>query len=194
MEAEQSCSCGPTAGGIATCSPFAEIPAWWGGFLFHVLNPRQICMYTYLTMLADRDGRCHPTIDQIREDLGLYSSSMVFEALTVLEDLGFVVRERRAFPGVRAKRNVYRKPSCEATVLRLLERGRIDGYLRPVGPSTSPASAQAKELVVEGLRRLLGAAYERYERATPAAKRDVLLEILEPLVSPPPADTLPVPV
>jgi len=179
METEQSCSCG-TGASDATCTPFAVIPAWWGGFLFHVLNPRQTCIYTYLTMLADRDGRCHPTIDNIREDLGLYSSSMVFEALTVLEDLGFIVRERRAFPGVRAKRNVYRKPSCEAT----------DGYLQPVGPSASPASAQAKELVVEGLRRLLGEAYERYERATPSAKRDVLLEILEQLVSPPPALTL----
>ena len=189
MEAEQSCSC-ETGASDAACSPFAVIPAWWGGFLFHVLNPRQICMYAYLTMLADRDGRCHPTIDNIREDLGLYSSSMVFEALTVLEDLGFIVRERHAFPGVRAKRNVYRKPSCEATVLRLLERGRLDGYLQPVGPSASPASAQAKELVVEGLQRLLGDAYDRYERATPAAKRDVLLEILEQLVSPPPDLTL----
>ncbi len=190
METEQSCSCGTGASDDTSCSPFAVIPAWWGGFLFHVLNPRQVCMYTYLTMLADRDGRCHPTIDNIREDLGLYSSSMVFEALTALEDLGFIVRERRAFPGVRAKRNVYRKPSCEATVLRLLERGRLDGYLQPVGPSASPASAQAKELVVEGLRRLLGAAYERYERATPAAKRDVLIEALEQLVLPQAATTL----
>jgi SOS-response transcriptional repressor LexA len=57
-----------------------------------VLNPRQISMYLYLTMLCDERGECSPTVDQIREDLGLYSTSMVFEALAALDDLGFITR------------------------------------------------------------------------------------------------------
>ncbi len=152
--------------------------------MFHVLNPRQVCMYTYLTMLTNGDGTCHPTIEQIREDLGLYSSSMVFEALAVLEDLRFITRERRTFPGTRAKRNVYGRPPCEQTVLRLLERKAIDGELRPTGRSGSPVSAESRQLAADGLKSLLGPpAYARYVAATPSAKRDVLLELLEALSS-----------
>ena len=146
--------------------------------MFHILNPRQVCMFLYLAMLSDYKGECSPTIEQIREDLGLYSPSMVFEALTVLEDLAFVQRERQSFPGVRAKRNVYRRPTCELTLLRLLERDRIDGELRPKG-TNSPASRESQALVIEGLHEVLGDHYERYARATAEAKRDVLVECLE---------------
>ena len=149
--------------------------------MFHVLNPRQVCMYLYLAMLSDK-GECSPTIEQIREDLGLYSPSMVFEALAVLEDLAFISRERQSFPGVRAKRNVYRRPPCEATILRLLERGRIDCELRPKGGG-SPASQESQALVLDGLRLTLADQYERYANSTPSAKRDVLIEILESILS-----------
>jgi len=138
-------------------------------------------MYLYLAMLSD-DGECSPTIEQIREDLGLYSPSMVFEALAVLEDLAFVSRERQSFPGVRAKRNVYRRPPCEATILRLLERDRIDAELRPKGGG-SPASQESQALVIDGLRTTLADDYERYSTTTSTDKRDVLIEILEGILS-----------
>ena len=161
------------------CEPLAPIPAWWSGFLFHILNPRQVCIYTYLTMLSGDDGECSPTIEQIREDLGLYSSSKVFEALTVLEDLSLIKRERRAFEGSRAKRNVYRRPPCEVTVLRLLELERIDASMRPRHRSAAPASDEAKALVAEGMRLMLGdEGFARYEAAAPAAKLAVLEEVL----------------
>lgn len=130
-------------------------------------------------MLIDEKGLCSPTIEQIREDLGLYSTTMVFEALAVLEDLGFIKRERQTFPGVRPKRNVYRVHACEVTLFRLLERNILDGELRPARLSHLPASPEARMLTVEGLRALLGAQFERYERATSEARRDVLMEILE---------------
>ena len=155
------------------------IPAWWSGFLFHVLNPRQISMYLYLTMLSDPRGECSPTIDQIREDLGLYSSSMVFEALAALDDLGFVTRIRAAFPGTRARRNLYRRPSCASTLIRLLERGRIDGHLRSTNPTRAPASAESQALIYEGLAEMLGDEYARYDgAASEPEKRDVLLSLL----------------
>ena len=161
------------------CAPSAIIPAWWSGFLFHVLNPRQTSMYLYLTMLSDPRGECSPTIDQIREDLGLYSSSMVFEALAALDDLGFITRIRAAFPGTRARRNLYRRPSCESTLIRLLERGRIDGHLRSTNPTRAPASAESQALTYEGLAEILGDAYERYDVApTEPEKRTVLLSLL----------------
>lgn len=161
------------------CAPSALIPAWWSGFLFHVLNPRQISMYLYLTMLSDTRGECSPTVDQIREDLGLYSSSMVFEALAALDDLGFITRIRAAFPGIRARRNLYRRPSCESTLIRLLERGRIDGHLRSTNPTRAPASAESQALIYEGLAMLLGDAYGQYEDAkSESDKRDVLFRLL----------------
>jgi hypothetical protein len=161
------------------CAPSALIPAWWSGFLFHVLNPRQISMYLFLTMLSDPRGECSPTIDQIREDLGLYSSSMVFEALAALDDLGFIIRIRAAFPGTRARRNLYRRPSCESTLIRLLERNRIDGHLRSTNPTRAPASAESQALIYEGLAEILGDEYDRYQHATnETEKREVLLKLL----------------
>lgn len=150
--------------------------------MFHVLNPRQVSMFVYLTMLSEATGACHPTIEQIRDDLGLYSASMVFEALAILEDLGFITRERQSFPGVRAKRNVYRRTACEFTLIRLLERNLIDGELRPRRKDIAPAAEESKQLAEEGLRQILGSHYSRYQNATAAAKRDVLIEALETIL------------
>ena len=144
------------------CAPEARIPAWWSGFLFHVLNPRQVSMYLYLIMLSDDDGACHPTIDQIRRDLGLLSATMVFESIAVLEELGFFVRSRQSLEG-RSKQNVYQRTACEYTVLRLLELGKIDSRLRAAGSPVAPASEEAKQLTQEGLRKLLEDDYDRYE-------------------------------
>lgn len=130
-------------------------------------------------MLIDEKGLCSPTVEQIREDLGLYSTSMVFEALAVLEDLGFIRRERQTFPGVRAKRNVYRVHACEVTLYRLLERNILDGQLRPARLAHLPASPESRMMIVEALRALLDEQFERYERATPEARREVLMDILE---------------
>jgi predicted transcriptional regulator len=147
--------------------------------MFHILNPRQVCMYLYLVMVSDDHGECSPTIDQIREDLGLYSSSMVFEALAALEDLGFVVRERLTLAGARSRRNRYRRPSCASTILRLMERGRIDAEMHSSNPTRAAASPESQALVVEGLRDLLGdEGYERYTNSPRELKRDVLVALL----------------
>ncbi len=114
------------------CSPFTEVPAWWSGFLFHVLNTRQLSVYLYLCMLSDESGTCHPTSNQIRQDLGLSSLTIIFDAMSVLESYGFVLRQRGSVPGSNTRRNVYQRPTCEYTVLRLLQCERLDGLLRPV--------------------------------------------------------------
>jgi hypothetical protein len=157
----------------------ALIPAWWSAFLFHTLNPRQICMYVYLAMLSDPNGTCDPTIDQIREDLGLYSSSMVFDALAALDDLGFIARERQVVAGTRSRRNRYRRPPCETTLLRLLERKKVDGNLYPSNPPRPPASPESQALIEEGLRQILGDGYDGYASANEDRKRDVLVALLK---------------
>lgn len=163
--------------GDGECAPVVKIPSWWSGFIFHILNPRQISMYLYLTMLADDRGMCHPTIEQIRKDLGLLSTTMVFESIAVLEEFGFFVRSRQTFPESRSRRNVYRRTACEYTILRLLENNKIDGYLRPVA-TPDPVSEDARQLVTAGLQDILGATYKRYAAAGDEEKREALLEAL----------------
>jgi hypothetical protein len=101
----------------------------------------------------------------------------VFEALAALDDLGFITRIRAAFPGIRARRNLYRRPSCESTLYRLLERGRIDGHLRSTNPTRAPASAESQALIEEGLAILLDTAYEQYQNTPEDEKRAVLMEL-----------------
>lgn len=167
--------------GTGECQPLVAIPAWWSGFLFHVLNPRQVSMYVYLIMLADDRGVCHPTIDQIRKDLGLLSTTMVFESIAVLEEYGFFMRSRQTLPESRSRRNVYRRTACEYTILRLLETNKIDGDLHPVGAGDA-ISEESRQLVQYGLREVLGDRYAQYAEAQD--KREVLLAMLSELLRP----------
>lgn len=146
--------------------------------MFHVLNPRQLSMFVYLTMLADDRGICHPTIEQIRKDLGLLSTTMVFESIAVLEEYGFFLRSRQALPESRSRRNVYRRTACEYTILRLLETNKIDGELHPKSAVTDASSDESRELAREGVSGMLEGEYERYSKAAPAEKRTVLIAIL----------------
>jgi hypothetical protein len=168
-------------GEAGNCQPLVSIPAWWSGFLFHVLNPRQLSMYIYLLMLSDDSGVCHPTIEQIRKDLGLLSTTMVFESIAVLEEHGFFMRSRQTLPESRSRRNVYRRTACEYTILRLLETNKIDGDLRPVGAG-DPASEESRLMVQEGLEEILGSAYRAYKAAAPEERHDILVRSLNEIL------------
>src|SRR3984957_1525951 len=135
------------------------------GFLYHVLNPRQVSIYLYLTMLACEKNVCHPTTKQIRNDLRLSSLSIVFGAIAVLERYGFLLRERRQVPELNSRRNVYQRPSCEFTVLRLLELGKIDGYLRPISGTATESSDDSRRLRDDWLRQTLGDLHAAYSDA-----------------------------
>jgi hypothetical protein len=165
------------AEGSGECQPLVAVPAWWSGFLFHVLNPRQVSMYIYLIMLADDRGVCHPTIEQIRKDLGLLSTTMVFESIAVLEEYGFFMRSRQTLPESRSRRNVYRRTACEYTILRLLETNKIDGDLHPVNAGDR-MSEESRQLVQQGLSEVLKGRYEQYAGSAPEERRDVLLTLL----------------
>ena len=172
------------------CKPTTAIPTWWSGFLFHVLNTRQLSVYLYLSMLADESGTCRPTSKQIGQDLGLASLTIVFDAMNVLDNYGFVLRQRRLVPGSNTRRNVYQRASCEYTILRLLQTERLDGQLRPEPGSVNEMSADARALRDEWLRTSLGVHYAIYKAAPADAKRGVLIGILQSLLTQPalPAD------
>jgi hypothetical protein len=165
------------------CAPFTEIPAWWSGFVFHVLNARQISLYLYLCMLLDAQGTCAPTVEQIRGDLGL-SGSIVFGALGALDAAGFILRQRRYLASLRSRRNVYQRPACEFTVLRLLETQKIDGDLRAVPGSTHRMSGEAEELKTEWLQGVLGSRFAAYAAASLETKAEILRRALSADVRP----------
>lgn len=152
------------------------------GFLFHVLNPRQVSVYLYLTMLAGETKICHPTTKQIRQDLRLNSLTIVFESISALEHNGFLLRERRRIEELNSRRNVYQRPSCEFTVLRLLQLNKIDGLLRPVPGSVNEMSDESRRLKDEWLRGALGESYAAYVAAAEVGKAAVLSALLQAML------------
>src|SRR5579872_3319291 len=158
------------------CEPFVYMPAWWSGFIFQLMTTRDLAVYTYIAMLGVPDGISRPTIRQIREDMGLYSDTVVFAALNNLEKMSFIRRLRK---GGGATQNAYVRPACETTLLRLLESGVIDHRLRPVArdaPQTQ--SEDVTELADSGLRLLLGEAYESFVSAPVEDRKSVLVSAL----------------
>jgi SOS-response transcriptional repressor LexA len=144
-----------------------------------VLNPRQLSLYLYLSLLTSKTGICHPTTKQIRQDLGLSSLTIVFDAMAVLEQHGFILRKRRNIEELNSRRNVYQRPACEFTILRLLDSGKIDGSLRPVPGNLNEMSDESRELKDTWLREALGDRYAHHESASDTDKRSILIEILE---------------
>lgn len=164
------------------CSPLTIVPAWWSAFFFQILNGRQVSLYLYLSMLMSDTHVCHPTTFQIATDLGLSSSTMVFEAMNVLEENGFILRARRTLPHLGSRRNVYQRPSCEYTIMRLVRQKRIDGRLRPL-PYSQPVAPEASALLDKGLQELLGPRFVEYESVSDDRKAPALSTILETLLA-----------
>jgi SOS-response transcriptional repressor LexA len=163
-----------------SCEPLAQVPSWWAGFLFRVLTPRQMSLYLYLSLISSETGTCQPTTKQIRQDLGLTSLTIVFEAISALEDRGFILRQRK--PDLRSRRNVYQRPSCEFTILRLIERSCIDATLRPI-PSATGMTSASSQLRDHWLSERLSEDYVPYLEATGAAKRALLIGALRRLLA-----------
>ena len=161
---------------LCDCEPFVYLPAWWSSFLFHLLTPRQLSVYTYIAMLGADDGIATPTVRQIQTDMGLASDTVVFEALRALEDTALLRRVRRRNGNGQ---NAYHRPSCEATIIALLEGRRIDSELRPITETGAETkSDDVAQLAQDGLKKLLGDAYAQYRTAFPSERRDVLLRLL----------------
>jgi hypothetical protein len=157
------------------CKPYAEIPAWWSGFLFHVLNTRQLSLYLYLSMLSGESGVCHPTTKQIRQDLGLASLTIVFDAMSALENAGFILRQRRNIEMLNSRRNVYQRPACEFTILRLIRIGKIDGLLRPTPGYANEMSAESERLKRAWIDEALDADLADYRTSDDVARKTALL-------------------
>jgi len=163
---------------VFSSKPLVGMPAWWRAFLFQTLNGRQLSVYLYLVMLMGDGAVCSPTIDEIAKALGLMSTTMVFDALNVLESHGFILRSRTAATNPRSRRNVYQRPSCEYTILRLLEAGHIDGTLH--GKEASSLAPRCE--FDDGLRSLLGDRYALYAIAPAEQKRDALVSVLREII------------
>jgi len=121
---------------------------------------------------------CHPTKKQIRQDRGLASLTIVFEAISVLEQESFILRRRQNFPELKSRRNVYQRPSHEFTVLRLLQASKTDGQLRPTPGSNNATSTKSRKLRDEWLVNSLGDLEAEYDAGNDGQKRQILMVAL----------------
>ncbi len=130
-------------------------------------------------LMGSNPSGWYPTTKEICADLGLSSPAVVFAALRVLVDHGFIERERRPRIGRRGRHNVYSRPSCEFTVHRLLTARKIDARLRAQPGVDERMSPEARALKLSWLRWLLGDDFEAYAAAALPEKRKRLLAALE---------------
>lgn|GEM_PF-3523234 len=175
-------------------APFATIPAWWRGFIFKVMNPRDFAVYMFIAMRTDGGHAiAYPLVSDIQEAMGLSSDSAIFDSLRKLVDLGFIRRRTQQLPNrsSRLRRNIYQRAAPEFTLLTLLNRtdasarrgdAGIDEFLHfCVCPAPAPsqpnvASAVPRD-VAAGLKRFLQN-YDDYAFANDGDKREVLKALL----------------
>jgi SOS-response transcriptional repressor LexA len=153
------------------------MPAWWSGFMFHILTARQVTLYLYFCMLGGESGCCNPTVRQISQDLGVTSATAIFAAIDALEESGFILRQR-ASGAPKNRWNVYQRPACEFTVLTLLETKRVDGLLRPAPGFVNEMSLDSRALLRQWMVETLGGQITAYEDATDDEKAKVLMRSL----------------
>ncbi len=159
--------------GHATDNP----PAWWRTFVFRVLTGRQLSVLLYLLTCMATQDECSPTTEEIRSFVGLNRPNMVFEALDILDDYGFVVRHRRVLPGLSGRRNLYQRPPWEYTILRLLQLGILDERLRVRHLESSYTPEIMRELDTAA-RGLLGDRYDEYASSDGGQSKKMLMTAL----------------
>lgn len=167
-----------------TPAPYFTFPSWWRPFIFQVLSTRQLSIYLYLCTLFSETGTAYPLKTQIAEDMGIRNRGVVDEALEHLEVTGFLISEKRSLNRERGRvrRTIYQRPAIEFTLLRLLDKRLINGFL--LTPSSEDIKASYKRhrsAIRMGLRKLTGlagAVYEYDEQTEPAAKAAMLRDLL----------------
>lgn len=149
-------------------------PAWWRTFLFRVLTGRQITVFLYLLTCIDGKGECDPTTDEIRSFVGLNRPAMIFDALEALDRYGFIVRHRRMLPSTGGRRNLYRRPPFEYTILKLLENNVLDERLRVRHDEASYTPEVMQELDA-AVREILTSGYDVYINAPDSERRELMM-------------------
>lgn len=162
--------------------PYLTLPAWIRRFLFQVLKPRELSVYIYLLSLMNQNGIAFPLTRQIADDLGIRDREVVAEAVGRLEDLGFILLQKRTVQLTKAVvRNVYQRPTLEHTLITLLHQELIDGDLYPTRIKANKADAKtADEAILLGLRTLTNntADVDIWSEANPEDKSDLLAAML----------------
>jgi len=181
-------------------APFFGLPAWWRRFMFYteVLTARDVTVYLYICSVMDPNAVAYPAIDQIQEDMGIKSRSIVMDSIERLVDRGFLLQSSESHVGrYIGKRTVFQRPSPHHTLLTLLQangdRGPlIDEELYPLAavqsregrPDKAEREKLAKasdEVVSAGLRKLIGLdAYVVYaQMGTKERKKRALVSSLQ---------------
>lgn len=138
--------------------PFYGVPAAWRRFIFQILTNREFSVYSYVCSVMDPNAIAYPTPEQIAEDMGVRTRSVIVEALAKLVERGFLLASTDPRPGRMSKRTVYQRPLPQYTLRILLEQKLIDADLLPTAnrePRLELTRA-SDDVVRASLRALLG--------------------------------------
>jgi hypothetical protein len=138
--------------------PFFGMPAAWRRFIFQVLTNRELAVYAYVCSVMDPNAIAYPTPEQIAEDMGVRTRSVIVDALNVLVEKGFLLAGADPRPGRMSKRTVYQRPLPHHTLKTLLEKDLIDADLFPVANKArkDELTRASDDVVRASLKAMLG--------------------------------------
>jgi len=138
--------------------PYFGLPAAWRRFIFQILTNREFAVYSYVSSVMDPNAIAYPTPEQIAEDMGIRTRSVIVDALKTLVDLGFLLAGPEPRSGRMGKRTVYQRPLPHHTLSTLLELGKIDVDLFPTSNHERDAelTKASDDVVRASLKKLLG--------------------------------------
>ena len=138
--------------------PYFGLPAAWRRFIFQILTNREFAVYSYVSSVMDPIAIAYPTPEQIAEDMGIRTRSVIVDALKTLVDLGFLLAGPEPRPGRMGKRTIYQRPLPHHTLYTLLELGKIDFDLFPTSnrERVGELTKASDDVVRASLKKLLG--------------------------------------
>lgn len=168
---------------------FTAVPNWWRPFLYRVLKPNELAIYLYICSYAQKPGIAYVSLREMQRDFGLTNRHELIAATRELVRLGFLLLEKGRVAKSRTEhdRNIFQRPSMTHTLLRLLERGVIDGEFRVTSLGkrrtgrTSPkaptrAGSFIDKTLLRGLAGILGADIVGEYLNTPTGRRSAYLK------------------
>lgn len=158
--------------------PYYGLPAAWRRFIFQILSNREFAVYAYVCSVMDPNAVAYPTPEQIAEDMGIRTRSVIVDALSSLVTYGFLLSGPEPRPGRMGRRTIYQRPLPHYTLWKLLDLKKIDANLFPTNNQRRDIdlTKASDDIVRASLQKLLGdKIYHAYSVLRDPDRRERLL-------------------